>query len=149
MAIVVQSGMSTFSCQCYYSIITIMMRKGSRLTQLPFLPLSIVWNEITTVYVDQGGKEMSPEEFQKFMHGRGVRRTHEMNKLEDHVSVSSFWLLFLYSSRIITATMVMSVLTELSFFISSVVTIYSSLSHSLTICFYNVIVLGPPIFQSR
>ena len=39
-----ETGMSTFSCQCYYSIpiITIMMRKGSRLTQLPFLPLSIV-----------------------------------------------------------------------------------------------------------
>ena len=40
-----ETGMSTFSCQCYYysiPIITIMMRKGSILTRLPFLPLSIV-----------------------------------------------------------------------------------------------------------
>ena len=28
------------------------------------------------------------EEFQKFMHGRGVRREQEMNKLEDHVRQS-------------------------------------------------------------
>jgi len=31
---------------------------------------------------------MSPEEFQKFMHGRGVRREQEMAKLEDHVRQS-------------------------------------------------------------
>ena len=31
---------------------------------------------------------MSPEAFQKFMHGRGVRREQEMNKLEDHVRQS-------------------------------------------------------------
>lgn len=48
----------------------------------------VIAEQSETVYVDQGGKEMSPEEFQKFMHGRGVRRTHEMNKLEDHVRQS-------------------------------------------------------------
>lgn len=31
---------------------------------------------------------MTPEEFQKFMHGRGVRREQEMGKLEDHVRQS-------------------------------------------------------------
>lgn len=31
---------------------------------------------------------MSPEEFQKFMHARGVHRGQEMNKLEDHIRQS-------------------------------------------------------------
>ena len=31
---------------------------------------------------------MGPEEFQKFMHGRGVHREQEMSRLEDHVKQS-------------------------------------------------------------
>ena len=31
---------------------------------------------------------MTPEEFQKFMHARGVRREQELNRLEDHVKQS-------------------------------------------------------------
>ena len=31
---------------------------------------------------------MGPEEFQKFMHGRGVHREQEMSRLEDHVRQS-------------------------------------------------------------
>ena len=31
---------------------------------------------------------MSPEDFQKFMHSRGVHRGQEMNKLEDHIRQS-------------------------------------------------------------
>jgi hypothetical protein len=31
---------------------------------------------------------MTPEEFQKFMHARGVRREQEMGRLEDHVKQS-------------------------------------------------------------
>ena len=41
---------------------------------------------------------MSPEEFQKFMHGRGVRREQEMNKLEDHVK-QAFKVKILLSSK--------------------------------------------------
>ena len=32
--------------------------------------------------------QMTPEEFQKFMHARGVHRGQEMNKLEDHIRQS-------------------------------------------------------------
>lgn len=45
----------------------------------------VIAEQSETVYVDDNGVEMSPEEFQKFMHGRGVRREQEMNRLEDHV----------------------------------------------------------------
>ena len=40
------------------------------------------------MYVDDSGVEMSPEDFQKFMHGRGVHRGQEMKKLEDHIRQS-------------------------------------------------------------
>ena len=48
----------------------------------------VIAEQSETVYVDAKGKEMSPEDFQKFMHGRGVRREQEMSKLEDHVRQS-------------------------------------------------------------
>ena len=48
----------------------------------------VIAEQSETVYVDSKGQEMTPEEFQKFMHGRGVRREQEMNKLEDHVRQS-------------------------------------------------------------
>merc|ERR1711871_1754653 len=48
----------------------------------------VIAEQSETVYVDEHGKEMTPEEFQKFMHTRGVRREQEMNKLEDHVRQS-------------------------------------------------------------
>ncbi len=48
----------------------------------------VIAEQSETLYVDDRGKEMSPEEFQKFMHSRGVRREQEMNKLEDHVRQS-------------------------------------------------------------
>jgi len=48
----------------------------------------VIAEQSETVYVDANGNEMSPEEFQKFMHGRGVRREQELNKLEDHVRQS-------------------------------------------------------------
>ena len=48
----------------------------------------VIAEQSETVYVDEQGKEMTPEEFQKFMHTRGVRREQEMNKLEDHVRQS-------------------------------------------------------------
>eukprot|EP01038_Epipyxis_sp_PR26KG_P009987 gene9987-13438_t len=48
----------------------------------------VIAEQSETVYVDDNGVEMSPEEFQKFMHGRGVRREQEMSRLEDHVRQS-------------------------------------------------------------
>ncbi len=48
----------------------------------------VIAEQSETVYVDAKGQEMSPEEFQMFMHGRGVHREQEMKKLEDHVRQS-------------------------------------------------------------
>ena len=48
----------------------------------------VIAEQSETVYVDERGAELSPEEFQKFMHGRGVRREQELGKLEDHVRQS-------------------------------------------------------------
>lgn len=48
----------------------------------------VIAEQSETVYVDDNGTEMSPEEFQKFMHTRGVRRENDMNRLEDHVKQS-------------------------------------------------------------
>ena len=48
----------------------------------------VIAEQSETHYVDEQGKEMTPDEFQVFMHGRGVRREQEMNKLEDHVRQS-------------------------------------------------------------
>ena len=48
----------------------------------------VIAEQSETLYVDEHGAEMSPEDFQKFMHGRGVRREQEMGKLEDHVRQS-------------------------------------------------------------
>jgi hypothetical protein len=45
----------------------------------------VIAEQSETVYVDDHGREMSPEEFQRFMHARGVRSQQEMNRLEDHV----------------------------------------------------------------
>jgi kinesin family protein 3/17 len=45
----------------------------------------VIAEQSQTVYVDDHGAEMTPEEFQRFMHGRGIRREQEMNRLEDHV----------------------------------------------------------------
>lgn len=45
----------------------------------------VIAEQSQTVYVDDHGEEMSPEEFQRFMYNRGVRREQEMNRLEDHV----------------------------------------------------------------
>ena len=48
----------------------------------------VIAEQSETVYVDDQGMEMTPEEFQKFMHGRGVHREQEMSRLEDHVKQS-------------------------------------------------------------
>jgi hypothetical protein len=48
----------------------------------------VIAEQSETVYVDEQGNELSPEEFQKFMHSRGVRREQEMSRLEDHVRQS-------------------------------------------------------------
>ena len=48
----------------------------------------VIAEQSETVYVDGKGKEMTPEDFQMFMHARGVHREQEMNKLEDHVRQS-------------------------------------------------------------
>ena len=48
----------------------------------------VIAEQSETIYVDEQGREMTPEEFQKFMHQKGVRREHEMSKLEDHVRQS-------------------------------------------------------------
>lgn len=48
----------------------------------------VIAEQSQTLYVDDRGAEMSAEEFQRFMHGRGVRTGQEMLKLEDHVRQS-------------------------------------------------------------
>ncbi len=48
----------------------------------------IIAEQSETVYVDDNGEELSPEEFQRFMHMRGIHREQEMNRLEDHVKQS-------------------------------------------------------------
>eukprot|EP01035_Chromulina_nebulosa_P016848 gene16848-22333_t len=48
----------------------------------------VIAEQSETVYVDDNGNEMSPEDFQKFMHARGVHRGQEINKLEDHIRQS-------------------------------------------------------------
>lgn len=48
----------------------------------------VIAEQSQTVYVDQRGAEMSPEEFQKLMHGRGVHREQEMRKLEENIRQS-------------------------------------------------------------
>ena len=48
----------------------------------------VIAEQSETLYVDDNGNEMSADEFQKFMHNRGVRRENDMNRLEDHVKQS-------------------------------------------------------------
>lgn len=50
----------------------------------------VIAEQSETIYVDDKGAEMTHEDFQKFMHGRGVHRgqQQEMNKLEDHIRQS-------------------------------------------------------------
>lgn len=48
----------------------------------------VIAEQSETVYIDEHGAEMGPEEFQKFMHARGVHREQEMSRLEDHVKQS-------------------------------------------------------------
>lgn len=48
----------------------------------------VIAEQSMTVYVDEKGQEMSPEEFQKFMHTRGVRRENDMSRLEEFVRQS-------------------------------------------------------------
>ena len=48
----------------------------------------VIAEQSETVYVDDHGVELSPEDFQKFMHTRGVKREQEMVKLEDHLRQS-------------------------------------------------------------
>jgi hypothetical protein len=48
----------------------------------------VIAEQSETVYVDEQGAELTPEEFQKFMHSRGVRREQELSRLEDHVKQS-------------------------------------------------------------
>ena len=48
----------------------------------------IIAEQSETVYVDDNGEELSPDEFQRFMHMRGVHREQELNRLEDHVKQS-------------------------------------------------------------
>jgi kinesin family protein 3/17 len=45
----------------------------------------VIAEQSETVYVDDGGNEMTQEEFQMFMHNRGVRRDTDINRLDDHV----------------------------------------------------------------
>lgn len=48
----------------------------------------VIAEQSETVYVDDHGQEMSPEDFQRFMHTRGIRqqRNNEQdNRMEDHV----------------------------------------------------------------
>ena len=48
----------------------------------------VIAEQSMTVYVDEKGREMSPEDFQKFMHTRGVRRENDMSRLEEFVRQS-------------------------------------------------------------
>jgi len=48
----------------------------------------VIAEQSETVYVDDKGSELTAEEFQKFMHTRGVRREQDINRLEDHVRQS-------------------------------------------------------------
>lgn len=48
----------------------------------------IIAEQSETVYVDDRGDELTAEEFQRFMHSRGVHREQDMNRLEDHVKQS-------------------------------------------------------------
>merc|ERR1711871_1737091 len=48
----------------------------------------IIAEQSETVYVDANGDEMSPEEFQRFMHNHGVRSEKDMNRLEEYVKQS-------------------------------------------------------------
>eukprot|EP01039_Chlorochromonas_danica_P003770 gene3770-4120_t len=45
----------------------------------------VIVEQSETVYVDDQGVELSPEDFQRFMYVRGVHREQEMNRLEDHL----------------------------------------------------------------
>ena len=48
----------------------------------------VIAEQSETVYVDDAGNELTAEQFQKFMHTRGVRREQDINRLEDHVRQS-------------------------------------------------------------
>ena len=48
----------------------------------------VIAEQSETVYVDKNGDEMSPEDFQRFMHNHGVRSEKDMTRLEDHVKQS-------------------------------------------------------------
>jgi len=48
----------------------------------------VIAEQSETVYVDDSGNELTAEQFQKFMHTRGVRREQDINRLEDHVRQS-------------------------------------------------------------
>merc|ERR1711871_444034 len=48
----------------------------------------IIAEQSETVYVDANGDEMSPEDFQRFMHNHGVRSEKDMNRLEEYVKQS-------------------------------------------------------------
>ena len=48
----------------------------------------VIAEQSETVYVDDQGAEMNPDDFQKFLHSRGVHREQEMSRLEDHVKQS-------------------------------------------------------------
>jgi hypothetical protein len=48
----------------------------------------VIAEQSETVYVDDDGVEMSADDFQKFLHARGVRREGDMKRLEDHLRQS-------------------------------------------------------------
>ena len=48
----------------------------------------IIAEQSETVYVDEGGREMAPDEFAKAMHQRGVPRHAALARLENNVRQS-------------------------------------------------------------
>lgn len=45
----------------------------------------VIAEQSDTIYVDDQGEEMTADEFNKFMHTRGVKREGDMQRLEDHI----------------------------------------------------------------
>ncbi|RYH05396.1 hypothetical protein EON65_44795, partial [archaeon] len=45
----------------------------------------VIAEQSETVYVDDRGNELTPEDFQQFMHKRGIHREQDMARMEDHV----------------------------------------------------------------